>query len=263
MNNKADPEVKSAVRALEILELLARARRPLTLKNIVSELGYPKSSTYNLLATLVSRAYVIREEPESYRIHEAFRNGPGWTSGREAQLIATAQPIMDALRDAEHETVFLGSRRRDGRVKLLAKSVSHQLVRFDSDLTGSDAAFCTAMGRVLLAYWNPEKTSAYLARERIVQITEHTVIDRVQIRKIIEAARQDGYAISDEEAVAGGSGVAAPVRDASGTVIAALNIATVTARFDASRERMIAAVIRYADELSARLGYKSQDTENR
>lgn len=261
MNKENDSEVKSAVRVLELLELLARAHKPLTLKMIVSELGYPKSSTFNLLATLVSRAYVTRDESEAYRIHEAFRNGPGWASGSDAQLIATAQPIMDALRDAEGETVFLGARRRDGRVRLLAKSVSHQAVRFDSDLTGSDAAFCTAMGRVLLGSWKPEKTAAYLARERIVALTDHTVIDRVQIRKIIETARENGYAISDQEAVAGGSGVAAPVRDATGEVIAALNIATVTARFDASRDRMIAAVIRNADELSARLGYKGPTTE--
>ena len=259
--NNGDSDVKSAVRVLELLELLARARKPLTLKMIVAELGYPKSSTFNLLATLVSRAYVTRDEGEAYRIHEAFRNGPGWSSGRDAQLIATAQPIMDALRDAEGETVFLGVRRRDGRIKLLAKSVSPQLVRFDSDLTGSDPSFCTAMGRVMLAHWRPEKTAAYLARERLVQITEHTVIDRAQIRKIIETAREDGYAISDEEAVPGGSGVAAPVRDATGEVIAALNIATATVRFAASRDRMIEAVIRNADELSSRLGYKGPNTE--
>lgn len=262
MNNENDSEVKSAVRVLEILELLARAQKPLTLKTIVAELGYPKSSTFNLLATLVSRAYVTRDDSETYRIHEAFRNGPGWSSGRDAQLIATAQPIMDALRDAEGETVFLGARRKDGRIKSLAKSVSHQSVRFDSDLTGSDSSFCTAMGRVLLAYWRPEKTAAYLARERIVQITPHTVIDRVQIRRIIEAVRVNGYAISDEEAVLGGSGVAAPVRDATGEVIAALNIAVVSARFAASRDRMIAAVIRNAAELSSRLGYKGQALEN-
>lgn len=258
MNRIEDSEVKSAVRVLEILELLARSSKPLRLKTIVMELGYPKSSTFNLLATLVSRAYVIRDEAEAYRIHEAFRNGPGWSSGSDAQLIATAQPIMDALRDSEGETVFLGARRSDGRIRLLAKSVSHQAIRFDSDLTGSDPAFCTAMGRVLLAHWSPEKTSAYLNKERIVQITERTIIDRIQIRRIIERARTDGYAISDEEAAEGGSGVAAPVRDSSGEVIAALDIATMSSRFAACRTRMIEAVIRNADELSYRFGYRPQ-----
>lgn len=262
MNKNGDSDVKSAVRVLEILELLARSPKALSLKTIVAELGYPKSSTFNLLATLVSRAYVLRDEADAYRIHDAFRNGPGWTSGNEAQLIATAQPLMDALREAEGETVFLGARRKDGRVKLLAKSVSHRAIRFDSDLTGSDPAFCTAMGRVLLSHWRPDKVAAYLARERIVQITDHTVIDRVQIRRIIEAARDNGYAISDQEAITGGSGVAAPVRDATGEVVAALNIATISPRFDACRDRMIAAVIRNAAELSYRLGYKETTTRD-
>jgi len=262
MNEEDGSEVKSAVRVLELLELLARVQKPLTLKMIVGELGYPKSSTFNLLATLVSRAYVVRDESEAYRIHDAFRNGPGWLNGSDAQLVATAQPIMNALRDEGGETVFLGSRRRDGRVKILAKSVSHQQVRFDSDIAVTDPSYCTAMGRVLLAYWRPEKTAAYLARERIIQVTDQTVIDRAHIRRLIEAVRDNGYAISDEEFVAGGSGVAAPVRDGSGDVVAALNIATVTGRFAANRDRMIAAVIRYADELSARLGFKRLNTES-
>lgn len=262
MNDHNDSEVKSAVRVLEVLELLARAQKPLTLKTIVSELGYPKSSTFNLLSTLVSRAYITRDGSEAYRIHEAFRNGPGWSSGRDAQLIATAQPVMDALRDAEGESVFLGVRRRDGRIRSIAKSISHQLIRYESDLTGSDASYCTAMGRVMLAHWKPEKTAAYLARERIIAITEYTVIDRVQLRRIIETVRVNGYAISDQEAFVGGSGVAAPVRDSSGEVIAALNIAAVTARFSTTRDRVIAAVISNADEISARIGYKSPSTDN-
>jgi len=256
MNNNDGSEVKSAVRILELLEFLARLQKPVTLKTIVAELGYPKSSTFNLLATLVSRAYVVRDETEAYRIHDAFRNGPGWLNGNDAQLVAMAQPMMDALRDEQGETVFLGSRRRDGRVRILAKSVSHQQLRFDSDLEVSDPAYCTAMGRVLLAYWRPDKTTAYLARERIISVTEQTVIDRGQIRRIIERTRENGYSTNDEEFVSGGSGVAAPVRDSSGEVIAALNIATVTSRYEANRDRMITACIRYADELSTRLGYK-------
>lgn len=255
--NKESSEVKSAARVLELLELLARAPGPMSLKEIVDELGYPKSSAFNLLATLVARGYVTREQGDLYRLHEAVRGGPGWMGGPEAQLVATARPVMEALRDTLGETVFLGGRRRDGRVKLLAKCVSRQSIRFDSDLNVSDPSYCTAMGRVLLSHWTPDRVSAYLARERVVRITDHTVIDRAQIRQIIEAARANGYAISDQEAVAGGSGVAAPVRDQRGEVVAALNAATVSMRFDQQRQRMIDQVIRHADELSARLGHRA------
>ena len=260
--NENNTEVKSAVRVLEILELLARSAEAMSLKAIVDELGYPKSSTFNLLATLVARAYVLRDDGDAYRIHEAMRGGPGWVGGREAQMVATAQPLMDSLRDHVGETIFLGTRRRDGRVKILAKSVSRQSVRFDSELTGSDPAYCTAMGRVLLSHWAPDKVATYMVKERVVRITDYTVIDRVQIRRFIEAARENGYAISDQEAVSGGSGVAAPVRDNTGEVVAALNIATISQRFDEQRSTMIAAVIRYAEELSNRLGYRKQKAED-
>lgn len=259
--NVQPAEVKSAVRTLELLELLARTRETLTLRAVVAELGYPKSSAFNLLATLVSRGYVIREEPESYRLHEAFRNGPGWHSGNDAQLIAVAQPLMDALRDAEGETVFLGTRHPDGRVKILAKSVSRQAVRFDSDLCGTDPAYCTAMGRVLLAFWSPQRVDDYLAHERLIRLTDRTVVDRLQIRRIIEAARNDGHAISDQEAVSGGCGIAAPVRSGSGEVVAALDIATLSTRFEASSARLVEAVKRGALDLSLRLGFKAASTD--
>ncbi len=256
-------EVKSAGRVIEILELLARSSGPMSLKVIVDELRYPKSSAFGLLATLVARGYVQREQGELYRLHDAVRGGFNWVGGPEANLIATAQPVMEALRDTLGETVFLGVRRRDGRVKLLGKCVSRQAIRFDSDLIASDASYCTAMGRVLLAHWQPDKVHSYMARERIVRLTEHTVIDRAKIRKAIEAARVNGYAISDQEAVAGGSGVAAPVRDQRGEVVAALNAATLSMRFDQQWQMMIEAVIRHADELSSRLGYRPATPQER
>lgn len=256
MNDRANFEVKSAVRVLELLELLARSTEPMSLKNIVLELGYPKSSAHSLLATLVSRGYATREEPEHYRLHEACRNGPGWSSGREAQLSAVAQPIMDNLRDTEGETVYLGVRKRDGRVKSIAKSISRQVVRFDTDLSGSDPAYCTAMGRVLLAFWEPHRVDDYLGRERLIRLTDFTITDRLEIRRTLEVVRRNGYAICDQEAYLGGSGVAAPVRDASGEVVAALNMATITQRFESSKDRMIEATQRHARHLSVKLGFK-------
>lgn len=255
VNERTD--VKSAVRVLELLELLARSERPMSFKMIVDETGYPKSSTFNLLATLVSRGYVVRDDLDSYRLHEAFRNGPGWVNGHEAAMIAKAMPIMEALRDSTEETIFLGTLRRDGRLKRVAKLPSRQAVRFDSPLTASDPSYCTAMGRVLLAHWTPKRSAAYLSSERLISITPHTVVDKAQIREIIEDVRRNGYAISNEEAVLGGCGIAAPVRDASGRVVAALDIATVTARFAASRDALIAAVMAAADDLSARLHYRN------
>jgi DNA-binding IclR family transcriptional regulator len=252
MNN----DVKSAGRILEVLETLARATGPMTLRDVVSELGYPRSSTYNLLQTLIGRGYAVREEPERYRLNDACRSGPGWTSGRDAQLIAVAQPVMQKLRDELNESVFLGVRAQRGRVKLIAKYVSTATVRYDSDLLGAIPSYCSATGRVLLAYGDPKFIDEYLGFERLIAHTDKTVTNRSEIRRIIAEVRVNGYAVSDEEIEIGGSGVAAPIHDTAGKVVATLNIATPSPRFGLKREAIIAAMLRAVGEISHRNGYR-------
>ena len=246
-------EVKSAARVLEILEMLGRSVHAVSLKEICLELGYPKSSTHQLLATLISRGYAVREEGERYRLHEACRSGPGWAGARDAQLIALARPVMARLRDRCGETVLLGVRMRDGRLKTISKCVGTMPVRYDSDLAGGLPSYCTALGRVLLANWDPALTDRYLARERLVSLTRYTIIDRARIRSLIEAAGRDGFAVSEREMDVDGCGIAAPVYEASGKVVAALDIAVVASRFAERRGALLKAVIEHAGMLSAHI----------
>lgn len=250
-------EVKSAARILEIVELLARSSEPLALRDVIVELGFPKSSTHALLQTLVSRGYAARDASERYTLHEACRSGPGWFNGQDAQLIAIAQPVMEHLRDTTGESVFLGVRERDGRVKTICKVVSLSSTRYDADLGSLIPAHCTAMGRVLLAFWEQKLADEYIARERMVRHTEFTVVSRREIRQIVDTVRTDGVAVCNQELDLGGSGVAAPVRDATGRVVAALDLATVTSRFNQSKESMVVAVIKSAAIISKKLGAKN------
>jgi DNA-binding IclR family transcriptional regulator len=228
----------------------------LTLRQIVAELDYPKSSAFNLLQTLISRGYAVREEPERYRLNEACRSGPGWTSGKDAQLIAVAQPILQKLRDDTGETAFLGVPAPGRRAKTIAKSVSRQTIRYDSDLSGSFPSYCSAVGRIFLAQLEPRLVDEYLASERLVRHTPQTVVDRGELRRILAEVRERGYAISDQEVEIGGSGLAAPVHDASGKIIAALNIAVVSARFATNRDAVLQALIEAAREFDQRNGFR-------
>lgn len=247
--------VKSAVRTLELLEFLARCDAPISLRAIVAELGYPSSSCFALIQTLRNMGYVVQDESDRYRLHEGCRDGPGWTSGEETTLIAVSRPLMEELRDSLEETVFLGLRARGGRVRVVAKVASDQAIRYDAQLSTSDPAFCTAMGRVLLAYWDARSVDRYLGRERLVRHTEKTVTDRTEIRVLLNQVRQRGYAICDEEFELGGSGVAAPVRGRSGEVFGALNVATPSARFLPKKDEIIKQVMVAAALISRRAGY--------
>ncbi len=163
---------------------------------------------------------------------------------------------MEQLRDELEESVFLGVREGRGDVKVIAKAVSRAAIRYDSDDPDPRTAYCTGMGRILLAFWDKKSTAAYLMRNRLRAHTPRTVTDAAKLRAILAKVAADGYAVVEEEYVLGGSATAAPVFSANGTVVAALNVGTVSARYPAAKPRIIAGVVRAAATISQRLGYR-------
>jgi IclR family transcriptional regulator, pca regulon regulatory protein len=249
-----NPEVKSAARTLELIEYLACCAEPVSLKQIAAELGYPKSSAHGLAQTLVSRGYAIQDSSERYLLVHGHRQSAA-VRAREARLLAVAHPVMQALRDRSGETVLLSVRGSDGGIKRLAKCVSRQPERYDIDLDVPAASYCTAMGRVLLAHWEPAAIEGYLARTRLVAYTPFTVTDLARLREILVRVREEGVAVNDQEFVPGASGIAAPVHDGAGQLTAALNLGTPAARFHKRRDEILGAVKQAAAEVNSRLGY--------
>ena len=248
-------EVKSAARVLEILEFLTRCDAPVALADVVSGLRLPKSSAHALLRTLVLRGYVERDGAERYALAPAFRTG-GWVGGRDGHLAAVARPVMEQLRRDLRETVILGARGVGGDVRIVAKLVSPEQVRYDTDIHGLRPAYCTAMGRVLLAWWEQRALDGYLARLRPRAITPRTVTEVPRIRALVDRVRADGFAVVEEEFAIGGSGAAAPVFDGSGRLVATLNVAAATRRFPGARRRIVDAVVRGAQRIGQRLGHR-------
>jgi IclR family pca regulon transcriptional regulator len=249
-------EVKSAARILELLEYLAGCSEPVQLKEIVAVLGFPKSSAHALAQTLVSRGYAIQDATERYVLVHGGSHGSA-ARAHEARLVSAAHPVMEALRDRSGETVVLSARMTRGDPKRLAKCVSRHAIRYDIDLDApSSHSYCSATGRVLLAHWDPNSVEAYFARTPIVARTPSTVTDPDELRAILARVREQGYGISDEEYELGSTGLAAPVRDREGHVVAALNLGAVTTRFHARREEFIMMLKDAALQVSLRLGHK-------
>lgn len=241
---------------LELLELLGRSTKAVSLREVVEELAYPKSSAHALLSTLVSKGYAVRDEGERYSLNSAYRNGPGWLSGPDARLIELAEPVMQDLRDSAGETVMLGVLMRDHRLKTIAKTIGNQAVRYDSELSGGLPSYCAAMGRLLLSYLESKQIDRYLAKERIVKLTDFTIVDRIQLRHLIDEAGRQGYGTSDREMDIDGCGIAGPIRDSTGTVIAALDVAAVASRYERNYEHIRTQVLRCSAALSSRMGWR-------
>lgn len=250
-------EVKSAARVLELMEYLAGCSEPVMLKDISRELGFPKSSAHALAQTLVSRGYAIQDATERYVLVHASRHGSALRA-REARLLSAAHPVMEQLRENSGETVIISVRTGRGEVRRLAKCVSRQVVRYDVDLDAPSEAYCTATGRILLAYWDEASVEAYLSRKQIVAYSPTTITDVAALWTILSKVRAQGFAVNDQEYVTGSTGIAAPVRDREGAVIAALNIGTLTSRFHERRHEIIEAVIESAVRISRRLGFEGE-----
>lgn len=245
--------VRSASRVLDLLELLAGAEDGLSLAVACERLGAPKSSTLMLLRTVQGRGYVVRGEDDRYRLHAAFRaNGFGW-GGQAARLAAVAEPVLHELADAIGETAILGTLTDRGVVRLLAKAVTSENIRYDIDLGQELPAYCTAIGRVLLAQISLEARAPILDRMKLTPVTRHSLTDRAAIEQRIEEAAQSGISIVAEEYALGGTGAAVAIRLADGRVVGAVNAGCISPRFADKQEQIVDALRAAATAIAAKL----------
>ncbi|WP_246664986.1 IclR family transcriptional regulator [Neorhizobium sp. P12A] len=247
--------MKSAGRILDLLEYLSALREAVSLSQIVQDLKLPKSSAHGLIQTLAARGHVVQDSTGRYMLVEASRHGFPFRR-HEEPLVVTAIPFMERLRDESGETVLLGTMNAHCDLRRLAKCVSHHPVRYDVNMDAAITAHCTATGRVLLAHAPAEARDAYLSRVRFLSYTRYTITDVEQLREVLIRVRRDGYAINDQEFITGSTGIAAPIFDAEGNAIAAINLGTLTSRYVERREELLLMLRSTADLISRALGYR-------
>ena len=116
-------------------------------------------------------------------------------------------------------------------------------------------AYATSMGRVLVAHLPPERVEAYLARVRLERLTGRTVGSVTALRTELDRVRRQGYAIVDQELEEGLRSMAAPVRDRSGAVTAAVNVSVHASRTSvaAMRAELLPPLLATADRITADL----------
>jgi DNA-binding IclR family transcriptional regulator len=161
-------------------------------------------------------------------------------------------PFMTALGKATGENVYL--RVRDGmESETVAIYQTDPAIRVYSEV-GKRGALHAGSSRVLLAF-APEPVQTQLLAQRLNRFTPATRIDATWIAADLQRIRTRGYLITSDEVVAGAVGIAAPVRDASGTVVAVLHISSPSMRMRPPRPRaVLPQVMDAAAKLSIELG---------
>lgn len=251
--------VKSAVRVLDILELLAVVRQPLGVSEVGRRLEMPKSSAHMLLATLEARGYVISDPMRRFTLHPLISGGPRtWVGGFKGPLLRVARPLMEQLVQRTGESALLGHLRDAHSIEYIHKVVSSDALRVDPELGQPRPLHSTSTGQVLLAHARDPMRQACLAG---LQAT----LDRAGLKALqltLDQVRARGFAMISDPGSGYAFGVAAPIRDGSGEVVAALNVSAPAARFHASSERVIRDLVAAASAISDSLArYASSPAE--
>jgi IclR family KDG regulon transcriptional repressor len=223
--------VKSITKVLDILEHLGSSKRVVSVSDLARKTKINVSTAYRLLQTLMARGYVVQEQTNrGYVIGPRFfQLGSAYLEGSD--LATIAQPYLEALRDAVHETAYLVIFSQ-GEIVQLCKSDGKQAVSASARSMVREPAYCTATGKVLLSGRAPDELKKYLERIELRAYTPQTETNKTRLLREIHKVGQVGFAVDIEEFVPNLCCVSVPVRDGeAGAIVAAISIAMPKMRF--------------------------------
>lgn len=216
--------VPAVDRATEVLEILATSREGLSLSELTTRTGVPKSSLFRILLTLEEREYVMRDY-ESRRFSLGLKLWELSNAKLEKiDLVSVASKHMKWLAHETRESVFLAILDR-GEVIYLQRMESPATVKAVTKLGWRAPVHCTATGQVLLAFLPQNDIDAILNTEPLHSYNKNTITNLSQLRKKLERIRATGYAAANGEYNADLLCISAPIRDATRNVVAALTVA--------------------------------------
>jgi DNA-binding IclR family transcriptional regulator len=247
--------IASAAGTLAVLEVLGNAREPLPFAAIVEATKRPKGSVHRMLATLVNTGFVVQHpETAEYALTlKLWRLGIAAVRGLE--IVKIALPWEERLVATTDETVHLAVLDPSGDVVYISKVESPRSIRVQTQIGQLSPSWCTATGRSMLAF-NSSVADRVLSQP-LKPRTAKTVTDPKRIRAALSDVAAKGYAVTKSENHIEMGGIAAPIRDHTGNVIAACGVAIPAFRMDRQLiDRCIPEVVRTAEAISAELGYQ-------
>lgn len=244
--------VETLARGLEVLKSFSEERTELTLKEISEISGLAKPTAMRMLRTLEELGFVGR-------IGRTYRVGPQCLAlGRlyrfDADLQRRALPVMRRLSEETNEVVQLGAM-RDGQVLYLERVTPQRSVMVSSIVTRPGSlrpAYCTALGKAILASQDEAETDSYAENVDLASHTPATIVNRETLKAEVDRTRGRGYSVDDCETDEEVRCVGAVIAGGPGREGAALSISTPEHRMpEKVREELGGLVREAAAEISA------------
>lgn len=250
--------ILSVAKAMELLQILSQAGKPMPLKELSEACGYPKSTVFGLLTTM--RTYdMVTQTPDGHYALGLRLFEYGRQVERSWDISLVARPYMEHLCQQTGASVML-SVCESGSVITLDQVEPRGSLRIVSDTGSRLPIYCTSQGKVFLAHMSRTGAEALLRGQNITQFTPHTITDIPSLLQEAAQCRANGYAIENGEYKIGLRSISAPVYTVDGKARYTVGVIGMFRSihsdiFHAAVEQVCAT----AGMISTALGYRKQD----
>jgi len=253
---KQQSQIQSLDRAFTIIEIIANAQEPLSLKNITELADLPKPTVYRILSSLEKWGYIEQDDNNNYKLGTKFLF-LGAKVQESLEIKKIARPFLKELNAVTNETVFLGILDK-GRSLYVDKLDSSHTVRLVSRIGSRNYVHSTSLGKCLLSGLSERQILKILEEHGMPALTTNTITDKGVLLKEVELVKQRGFALDNIENEEGVRCIAAPVKDHKGKVVAAVSISGPVQRItdEAIETKLKPALLNTVAKISQALGYK-------
>jgi IclR family acetate operon transcriptional repressor len=251
--SETNSSVRAVERALQLIEVFARSRGPLSITDLARTLDLAPSTVHRLVQTLMALGYVVQyAESKRYGVGRGIAEVTR-TMVLKYEFTRHAQPFLDALVEQTGETASLSALYGPSAI-YLNQSESKNVMRVSNGVGNLVPLHCTAAGKIFLADFAPRTLRDTLQHTGLEALTPHSITTRKALDKELERVKKLGYAVDNEEFALGARCIATALRGSSGAVVAAISLSAPASRLTPERVGEYAALVRQtADAFSRQL----------
>jgi len=220
-NGICEPKNKLVRKAFIMLRAFHGAEEGLTSQELSQRARLPKASGHRLIQTLEDIGAVMRGPDGRYRLGMTLVSLSHDVAVNDL-LRETAQVALKAISERLDLTVHMGLL-QDGMVTYIAQVSDSTNFSANTRIKARHEAYCSALGKVLLAALAADAFESFLQNGEFVSMTPRTITEPALLRAEIERVRASGFAVDDEEAVLGVRSIAVPICDSDGRTVAAIS----------------------------------------
>jgi IclR family transcriptional regulator, pca regulon regulatory protein len=220
--------VNALARGLEVVRAFTRSTPSMTLADVARTTGMNRATVRRFLLTLVAEGYAQTDGKQFALKPKVLELG--YAALSSMKFLDVVQPAVDRLAGELGESCFAAILDGEDVVYVATATPPGRLINIGLSVGSRSPAHCVSTGRILLAALPEKARLKYLDTATLRRMTANTVTSKVKLRALIEETRAKGWSVCDQELELGLRSISVPIRDQSGQVLAALNVACPSSR---------------------------------